>query len=194
MGVSVFFFMVTCGAGTRSQEFLPARSPLTLLFTWYTIAPVMDNRGEHQEIIEAFVRVINTFSRLEKIPRDFGTGDVLYPSEIHMIDMIGKHRGINLTELAKRLGITKGAVPKMIRKLDGKGLIRKLDSERNRKEVFFALSGKGMTAFQGHRDYHRKMDRGIGDKLAALSDEERSFLFMVFRELERYGDQLTEDA
>lgn len=150
----------------------------------------MKSRDENQQIIDAFVRVINKFSRLEKTPMDFGTGDILYPSEIHMIDMIGKNEGINLTELAQRLGITKGAVPKMIRKLDGKGLIGKRDSDRNRKEVRFVLSERGVKAFQGHLEYHRRMDRGIGEKLAALSNEERAFLCRVFLELERYGDLL----
>jgi DNA-binding MarR family transcriptional regulator len=154
----------------------------------------MRKKSEHQQIIDSFIRVINKFSRLEKIARDFGTGDVLYPSEIHMIDMIGKNPGINLTELAKRLGITKGAVPKMILKLDKKNLIKKFDSEKSRREVLFELSEKGKAAFRGHETYHRNLDKGIKEKLDAISAKERVLLHIVFRELEHYSDRLLEDS
>jgi hypothetical protein len=42
----------------------------------------MNEKKGHIIIIEKFSRMINKFNYIEKIPRDFGTGSLLHPSEI----------------------------------------------------------------------------------------------------------------
>ena len=76
------------------------------------------------ELGDLFYQVLSKFIASEGVPKYFGINQKLYPSEIHMIYAIGKHPGINVTDLAKFLGITKGAVPKMIKKLIG-GVFRR---------------------------------------------------------------------
>ena len=45
---------------------------------------------------ETFLRIINKFKALEKIPIDHGTGDLLYASEINTLEIIGKFFGPQL--------------------------------------------------------------------------------------------------
>jgi DNA-binding MarR family transcriptional regulator len=94
------------------------------------------------EIIWLLFRLANRFSELEKTPVSFGTGEVLYPSEIHMIEAIGKNRGRTVTELCGRFGITKGAVSQTIGKLAAKGYIKKVRNADFGKEVLLSLTKK----------------------------------------------------
>lgn len=59
-------------------------------------------------------RLIIQLQRLERNPRTFGEAGPLTPSEIHTIDAIGCGNGILMSELATRLGVTKGAVHKLL--------------------------------------------------------------------------------
>ena len=74
-------------------------------------------------IIQKSLRLINRYNNLSKKARHYGTQFLLYPSEIHMIDVIGSQNDITTTKIAELLGITKGAVSQITAKLLDKGLI-----------------------------------------------------------------------
>ncbi|MBP2651419.1 MAG: transcriptional regulator, MarR family [Firmicutes bacterium] len=116
--------------------------------------------NQSEIIVEIMMRIINKASSAMAEPHNFGTDEVLYASELHMLDVIGKNPGINVTEIAEKLGITKGAVPKIIRKLVDKDLIFRYQTKDNKKIVKFKLTDKGRIAFQGHIEFHQKFDSG----------------------------------
>jgi len=109
------------------------------------------------EIMVQFVRIVNKFNRFEKVPMDFGVPEKLFPSEIHTLEMIGKHKWTNVTQLSEALGITKGAVSQMIKKLAQKKLVKKFKIPNSEKETFLKLTSKGWKAFDGHEKFHRDM-------------------------------------
>jgi len=69
----------------------------------------MTKQETFKNIGETFNRIINKFSSIEKKPRDFGIGDLLYPSEIHNIEIIGRNPGINVTNTGKEAGGNEGS-------------------------------------------------------------------------------------
>jgi DNA-binding MarR family transcriptional regulator len=107
--------------------------------------------------MEQFIRIVNKFNRFEKIPMDFGVEEMLYPSEIHTIEAVGKNARINVTQLAELLGVTKGAVSQMVNKLVRKQFLAKTKLPRGAKEVFLELTPKGKKAFKGHEKFHKEM-------------------------------------
>lgn len=143
---------------------------------------------QSEYIIEIMTRIINKASSLMTEPRHFGTEDVLYASEIHMLDIIGKNPGINVTEIADKLGITKGAVPKIIRKLMDKNLIYRYQTKGNKKIVLFKLTDKGHIAFHCHIEWHQKFDTGIIQKLDSLDKPKLLFLNEIMTDIEQYVD------
>jgi DNA-binding MarR family transcriptional regulator len=94
---------------------------------------------------------------------DFGTGVPLFRSEIHTIETIGKNPGINVTRLAERMGVTKGAVSQMLARLAKKKLIDKRRTPGSDKEVMIDLTELGRRAFENHGAFHRQI-------LAVLKD------------------------
>lgn len=101
-------------------------------------------------------RVIHKYNQWEKKKRTYGTEDLLSRAEIHTIAAVGDHVGINITVLAEKLGITKGAASQMIYKLVDKGAIEKRVSPDSDTEVSLTLTAKGRTNYEAHQAYHRQ--------------------------------------
>jgi len=89
------------------------------LFSYYTI--IFWKEKTREKIVELFIRLANKYHSLEKIQVDYGAGHPLYHSERHMIDQIGGNPGINITEFTDIIGVTKGAVSQVVKKLETEG-------------------------------------------------------------------------
>ena len=159
------------------------------MLSYYTLAFMNDNMSIARELIEKFYRLMNKFKELENMPYEFSTGETMYPSEIHTIEAIGKNSGINITELAKKLCITKGAVSQMITKLKNRGFINKVRSVDNDKEVLLILTNKGEKAFDGHEKFHNAMNVDLTDYLSDIKKEQIDWLKTAFDKVEFYIDQ-----
>lgn len=106
---------------------------------------------QYDKIITLYLQSVNLFNDIEKIPRTYGTDHLLFNSEIDTLMIIGNYesnRGINLTQLAQRLGISKSGTSRFIKKLLEKELIYKQRRDGNEKEVYFTLSDMGAVAFK----------------------------------------------
>jgi DNA-binding MarR family transcriptional regulator len=114
----------------------------------------MDN--ELQTLIDQFLKILHLYSVINRKPKDYGTGDLLYFTEVHTIAMVGKNREINMTRLAEVMGVTKGAISQTIRKLAGKDLIKRTNSI-NRKEVNLSLTKKGLSALKGQESFQKEI-------------------------------------
>jgi len=90
-------------------------------------------------------------------PMDFDTGHILHRAEIHTIAAIGERTGLNLTQLAEDLGVTKGAASQMIARLVKKGLVSKTAAPETRREVVLELSEAGWRGYRAHRRLHARM-------------------------------------
>jgi DNA-binding MarR family transcriptional regulator len=112
---------------------------------------------EIQEILELSQRMLNKIYFREKKPLEYGLGLKLYRAEVHIIEAIGKHPGINVTELATGLGITKGAVSQTLLKLSKKNLVIKNRHNNNDKELALYLSAGGMMVYVLHEDFHKHL-------------------------------------
>ncbi len=109
-----------------------------------------------RSMIDTFLKILHTFSAIEKKPKDLGTGDLLYVSEIHAISIIGKNPEINLTQLADLAGVTRGAVSQIVKRLISKRYIARYNM-RNNKEINLRLSDKGYHIFLGIVNYEKEL-------------------------------------
>ncbi len=132
--------------------------------------------NKNQRIIDLYFKSIKKFNEIEKTPRDFGTGDLLYSSEIHTLEAIGNRPGSNLTELSEKLDITKGATSKFIKKLISKDLIVKKMMPDNKKETLYWLTSKGEIAYNGHKKFSNEKFGRIFEMLSDLSKNDSEML------------------
>ena len=108
-------------------------------------------------ILELIYRAHRRLGELENTPRDYGTGELLYSSDIHTVVAVAQQPGCNLTQLAGSLGVSKPAASKFTKKLLRMGYLVKERQADNAKEVSFSLSPKGRRAEQAHQRFTRKV-------------------------------------
>lgn len=142
--------------------------------------------------LENVYRLMNRYNQKMKTPRYYGTEDLLYPAEVHLLEVIGSGDGITTTELAARMAITKGAVSQTTARLMAKGLVQKHPAPGQKREQLFTVTEKGDTVFAYHRHMHRHMLEGVETVLCELPQESRQVLERIFEILEKTLDEQEE--
>lgn len=128
--------------------------------------------NDYLKVIEKMAKVQYQVNQNDKIPKNFGTNQLMYQSEIHFIDAIGYDEQMNASQLSKKLGITNGAVTQVAEKLLRKKLIEKYKKETNKKEVYFRLTEQGGIAYENHRLFHQELNDKMIQYLSGLSKEQ----------------------
>lgn len=106
---------------------------------------------------DAIMDIAKTYMRWHDNEHDFGVDESLCRSEIHTIQTIGNNEGLNITQLAKMLDVTKPTISERINKLSKIKLVVKKSNDMNNKEVVLFLTEKGWVAYQNHEKKHRKL-------------------------------------
>lgn len=143
---------------------------------------------------QQFNRLIIKWNQLEKRPRDYGTGDDLYPSEIHTLVAIGENPETHMAQLAKIVGVTRGAIMQLVKKLEKRGLLQRFMKNHDKKKVFLRLTDKGDTAFAGHKFYHQEMYTDLFSLIKKFNMKELELLEDMFNKVEFHVDHYLEKA
>ena len=138
--------------------------------------------------IDTFVRIINKYNSLNQRPLDYGTGDKLFPSEIHTLDTIAAGEDVYISELALRLGVTKSAVSQVVIKLAGRGFVRKYKSGDNDKNILLELTDKGKAAVKGFDEFRADIFRDLILELEKMNDSQVEFIGYVLDRIDRHMD------
>ncbi len=123
----------------------------------------MDKKSEHpqpeanQKVnsgSNSLGRLIMLLRRLERQPHTFGQAGKLTPSDIHTIDAIGLEGTMLMSELASRLGVTKGAITQLIDKLQAKALVTRSPHPQDSRSSIVSLTELGKEAYVAHEAMH----------------------------------------
>lgn len=141
---------------------------------------------EIEIIMGQFERIFNKYEALRKQPIQYDENTVIYRSELHMIEVVGSYKNINITNLAKVLGITRGGASQGIDKLCKKQMILKESSPLTDNEVVLTLTERGKRAFESHKDYHKKMYADFELILDKYPKQTCKALTSILTDLENY--------
>ena len=150
--------------------------------------PTAQNYGK---VSYTILRMVCKLFEADKKTRYYGTDQPLHEAEIHMIKAIKEHEGIHVTGLAEALGVTKGAVSQILKKLERKGMIIKDKDTDNQSRLVLRVSKKGETAHIHHERFHQIFDDAVNEILDGASREEQDFLMDFLNTLEEKIDTLT---
>ncbi len=146
------------------------------------VAKIIRGGGFIKESVDFLLRIAKIQNRINsngKKPRKFGTNHLLYQSEIHFIDAVEPGNGLIASAIAKKLGITNGAVTQIADKLVKKNLIEKYKAPGNKKEVFIKLTTEGEVAYANHKLFHKKLTDKMVEYLDGLNKEQMEALFGI---------------
>lgn len=143
--------------------------------------------NRYPEAEHNMVQLFNRYVELSKKSYEYCEGISLYPNEIHTVEYIAESSTTNLTDIANQLTLTKGAVSKMIVKLENMGLLVRYKYQSNQKEIYIHLTQLGVRAYEGHKEYHQDMWRRLDAYFSQL-DQEHQEVILDF--LENYLDAM----
>ena len=116
----------------------------------------------------------------DSLPHRYGA-HILYQSEAHIIDLIGEHPEITVTELAAILKKTPSACSQIVRKLRAKGWVEQVRNAENNRIYNLYLTESGKQSCQ----------EATFQLLSNFSPEELEHHLMVQRKLnEAYQDDV----
>ncbi len=139
--------------------------------------------------MELFIRAVRKYNALERIPVKSDTRHHLYHSERHMLDTIGDNPAMNVTDFARALGVTKGAVSQVVRKLEDKGVVKRYKSGTNEKEIFLELTDAGIDIYLKHKKTNEEIIRPLIRELNKHSVDKVQFLIDMFEWIDGFLDQ-----
>ncbi len=143
------------------------------------------------KICQKFSSIVKLASALEKQPRSYGTDELLTSTEIHLIETIGNNdETLSVTDLAKLSGVTKGAISQTLKKLEKKGITRKVEDPSNVSRSIVQLTSKGNVAFYAHRHWHETMDGGYKEYVMGLKQEQLDFLMAYMNRVEDFLNRI----
>ena len=144
---------------------------------------------DYREISRLMERTMHKYVQAEKVPRDYGQGIFMTQTEIHTIAIIGDRPGINVTELAKLRGVTKGAASQLIYKLVDKGYVCKETSPNSDTAVCLTLTDTGRIAYEGHNAYHEKSGSEFMKELSEMPKEFEDYGIKMLTAFDKYLDE-----
>ncbi|MBN1881699.1 MAG: MarR family transcriptional regulator [Deltaproteobacteria bacterium] len=140
-----------------------------------------------------FEQVAQSYVALEKTPRHFGTEKLFHMGEINTIDVVGRLPGINITELARELEVTKGAVSQMVKKLEKKGCVAAAKKPGNDKEVVLNLTKEGRIAYEYHQRHHAGLEKALRRIMERFDTEALADIRDMLEALGRYYTEYDSD-
>jgi DNA-binding MarR family transcriptional regulator len=132
-------------------------------------------------LIDLFLKILHLYSVINRKPKDYGTGDLLYLTEIHTITVVAANKEINMTRLAEIMGVTKGAISQTIRKLVNKNLIIKQNSDKSKREYNLLLSEKGKIVLDGQKSMQKEIFAFATSLYESAKPHDRVMVQRLFR-------------
>ena len=142
----------------------------------------------NKQIKEQIIQVINKTIFVEK-KKIFKFKEVsLYPSEVHLMLVIKNKIDTNATEIAKHLGLTKGAISQTLTRLEKKGIILKLKDPYKKNELTLSLTTLGKEACKFCESTQASFIEAHEGYLAKLDSKEKEVIFSFLQHLDKAID------
>lgn len=139
--------------------------------------------GINSDVLAKMQEMACQLSRMNHEPRSIG-GAILYASEIHTIKAIKEYENVNITCLASKMEVTKGAISKIVNKLVTKGFVTKFKEKENRKEVHLQLTESGELVYEDYRDFKKKLDEKFLNYFGKMEEEQKRNLIDMMDRIE----------
>jgi len=125
-------------------------------------------------IIEKYMLLVEKVSNTVHMSNTFDTDVNIYRSEIHIIQLIGDHSQLYISEISRLIGVTKGTISQIVKRLEKKALVSKYTDTTNNTRQVVRLTSKGQTAYKAHCQFHRQRHVEMNQFLETLNAEKLS--------------------
>ncbi|EPZ45187.1 MarR family transcriptional regulator [Alicyclobacillus acidoterrestris] len=138
-----------------------------------------------QEKDRNVARLIEAFNE-----KQLGLTDGYQLSEIHVIDLIGSMENPNVTSIAERMHMTRGAISKIATKLKQRGDIESFQLPDNQKNLYFRLTSRGERIRSLHADLHAQAEKRVVDFFSRYASEELQVIHTFLSDVSKHIDEM----
>lgn len=142
----------------------------------------------YDHLLELFAEYLEKQDILSKLTEHERLYEYGY-SEIHTIAAVGDLKDPNVTSIARRMKMTKGAVSKIIKRLLSAQVIEAYQLADNRQKIFYSLTEKGKFLYDEHKKRHElwiQRDKGF---LSGFSEEQLQCVSSFMAEFNAYLEE-----
>ncbi|KAF1305516.1 MarR family transcriptional regulator [Enterococcus saccharolyticus] len=155
----------------------------------------METNELFKQFVEEFLKINNKLTQIQKKPVLITPDLQISTSLLHLIDAIGTYPRSTITEIAAKLGVTKGSISQQIPKLIQLGLVRIYQVEENKKNKQLVLTKKGESVNESHATLHDGLYSTIKQQLSHFTPEQQLVLLEILNKIsfsiEEYQKKLT---
>lgn len=152
--------------------------------------PDAGNSVTGEDLFNMSVELINRYNAVNQQKRDFGTGVPLSVAELHLIDAISRAKPATAAQIARDMGITKGAVSQMLPRLERKGLVVRTPSATDGRAADVSLTALGSTAVDHHEDIHQQLLATFQQAAGQMPERSRRDTAMLINAISTFLDSL----
>lgn len=133
----------------------------------------MENRRKEllQKLWSAQDEAYELMAEYDSLPHIYGSV-VLYQAEALVVNLIGEHSDITITELGSILKKTASACSQIVRKLKSKGLVEQVRNESNNRQLNLRLTDAGKQIYLDRLSLNLECQNILFQMLQEFSDEE----------------------
>lgn len=142
-------------------------------------------------ILDIFIKIQEQTDVFQHKEEDLLNGISL--AEVHCIDCIGMIDHPNVTKISEKMGLTRGAISKIRKKLQSKGLIESYREPDNNKEIYFRLTEGGQSVYGEHKKLHNKVRQEWLSFFERYSDDEQAVILLFFTDINDLFDSKSAD-
>lgn len=136
----------------------------------------------HKQMIKLIDDGYDLMHEYDLLPHKYGPV-MLYQSEAKVIEYIGKHENVTITDLSTNLGKTTSAYSQIVRKLKGKGWVEQVRNADNNREYILFLTEEGWKVFWDHEHFEQHCLQRTYEGLAEFSDADIRTFCKIFEKL-----------
>lgn len=127
--------------------------------------------------------VIGTIELIERIANNktnaitLDNGSVFYRAESHVLKAIAEEPGIFSSEIARRFSVTRGAIQKILGRLEERCLIAKEVDDSDKKRIRLFLTETGKQSFELLVEYQMKTNAAFFSEVSSMTADELATVY-----------------
>lgn len=143
---------------------------------------------KHRQLVEKIIKYGNAYAHVYNKQMDYHAGIDFSAAQIQVVEYVLENEDQKMTEIAKRLGITRSAFSKNVKKLMDKGLLEKFHCNNNQKDIFLKVTAQGQGVYD---EYSKFIYETCFKEMFEIADQiPQKYLQLMTQMMDNFADRL----
>ena len=148
----------------------------------------MRDTGNYLKLIYSFSATID---KLRKTDIRLDCGVTINTAAMSMMNVIDLNKEMTVSDLSKRMRLTKGAVSQMLSKLCKMGLTKKEQYDGNEKRIYPVLTEAGKTVVKEYWEKHQDFYNKMADLLNGYSEKDCEMILKFLKDFDEFASEFS---